>query len=162
MFSCHVTVTADPECSSLLWEPSELLLCPVISRVNEDEYKYYIMILKVFNTLYFNCTLYKSCFSPLRIAAPWGFPRDTSGKEPAYKCRRFLESGVRSLGQEDSLEEGMATHSRIKKKKSHSKKAYIGFTRWPKGKNCSLRPTPFRNGPQAKVGLVWSPQMGMK
>ena len=58
----------------------------------------------------------------------------------------------------------MATHSRIKKKKKnrHSKKVYTGFTRWPKGKNCSLGSTPFNNGPQAKVGLVWSPQMGMK
>ena len=35
-----------------------------------------------------------------------------SGKEPACQCRRH-ETRVRSLGQEDPLEEGMATHSRI-------------------------------------------------
>ena len=34
-----------------------------------------------------------------------------SGKEPACQCRG--DPGVRSLGQEDPLEEGMATHSSI-------------------------------------------------
>ena len=34
-----------------------------------------------------------------------GFPGGASGKESAYQCRRQ----VPSLGQEDSLEEGMAT-----------------------------------------------------
>ena len=37
---------------------------------------------------------------------------DASGKEPACQCRRH-EMWVRSLGQEDSLEEGMAIYSRI-------------------------------------------------
>ena len=41
-----------------------------------------------------------------------GFPGGTSGKEPACQCRR-QETRVRSLGQEDPLEEGMATHSSI-------------------------------------------------
>ena len=36
----------------------------------------------------------------------------TSGKERACQCRRH-ETCVRSLGQEDSLEEEMATHSNI-------------------------------------------------
>jgi len=31
------------------------------------------------------------------------------GKEPAYQCGRHKEMQVESLGQEDSLEEGMAT-----------------------------------------------------
>ena len=39
-------------------------------------------------------------------------PRGTRGKEPACQCRRH-ETWVRSLGWEDSLEEGMATHSNI-------------------------------------------------
>ena len=42
----------------------------------------------------------------------WGFPRGASGKEPACQCRRH-ETRVQSLGLEDSLEEGMATHSSI-------------------------------------------------
>ena len=37
---------------------------------------------------------------------------DASGKESACQCRG-LEMWVRCLGQEDSLEEGMAIHSRI-------------------------------------------------
>ena len=40
-----------------------------------------------------------------------GFPGGTSGKEPACQCRRHKR--VLSLGQEDRLEEGMATHSSI-------------------------------------------------
>ena len=42
-----------------------------------------------------------------------GFPSGTSGKEPACQCRRLKETWVRSLGWEDPLEEGMATHSSI-------------------------------------------------
>ena len=38
----------------------------------------------------------------------WGFPGGASGKEPAAN-----EMSVRSLSQEDSLEEGMVTPSRI-------------------------------------------------
>ena len=41
-----------------------------------------------------------------------GFPGGASGKEPTCQCRR-LEMQVPSLGCEDPLEEGMATHSRI-------------------------------------------------
>ena len=41
-----------------------------------------------------------------------GFPGGASGKESACQCRRH-EMQVRSLGQEDPLEEGMATHSSI-------------------------------------------------
>ena len=41
-----------------------------------------------------------------------GFPGGASGKEPACQCRRH-EMQVQSLGWEDPLEEGMATHSSI-------------------------------------------------
>ena len=41
-----------------------------------------------------------------------GFPGGTSGKEPACQCRRH-ETRVSSLGGEDPLEEGMATHFSI-------------------------------------------------
>ena len=41
-----------------------------------------------------------------------GFPGGTSNKEPACQCRR-LERRVQSLGQEDPLQEGMATHPSI-------------------------------------------------
>ena len=41
------------------------------------------------------------------------FPGDASGKELACQCRRHNETWVQSLGREDPLEEGMATHSSI-------------------------------------------------
>ena len=38
-------------------------------------------------------------------------PRECSGKEPTRQCRRQTqETWVRSLGQEDPLEEGVVTH----------------------------------------------------
>ena len=40
------------------------------------------------------------------------FPGGASGKEPACQCRR-REMQFRSLGWEDALEEGRATHSSI-------------------------------------------------
>ena len=43
----------------------------------------------------------------------WGFPGSASGKEPTCQCRRYNEMLVPSLGQEDPLERGMATHSSI-------------------------------------------------
>ena len=42
----------------------------------------------------------------------FGFPDGASGKEPACQCRRH-KRWVQSLGEEDSLEEGMAMHSSI-------------------------------------------------
>ena len=42
-----------------------------------------------------------------------GFSGGASGKEPTCGCRRRKEIQVQSLGQEDPLEEGMATHSSI-------------------------------------------------
>ena len=41
-----------------------------------------------------------------------GFPGGTRGKEPTCERRRH-ETKIRSLGCEDLLEEGMATHSSI-------------------------------------------------
>ena len=41
-----------------------------------------------------------------------GFPGGTSGKESACQRRRH-QTRFRSLGQEDPLQEGMATHSSI-------------------------------------------------
>ena len=41
-----------------------------------------------------------------------GFPNDSSGKEPTCQCRRH-ETWVWSLGWDDPLEKGMATHSSI-------------------------------------------------
>ena len=41
----------------------------------------------------------------------WGFLDGVSGKEPACQCRSLKGKQVWSLGLEDPLEEGMATHS---------------------------------------------------
>ena len=43
----------------------------------------------------------------------WGFPGGTHGKEPSYQCRRYKETQVRSLSQEDSLQKEMPTQSMI-------------------------------------------------
>ena len=40
-----------------------------------------------------------------------GFPGASSGEEHTCQCRRHKEMLVRSLGQEDPPEEGIATHS---------------------------------------------------
>ena len=42
-----------------------------------------------------------------------GFPGDANVKEPACQCRRCRRHGLDLWGQEDSLEEGMSTHSSI-------------------------------------------------
>ena len=47
------------------------------------------------------------------IVYTWGFPGGTSDKEPHQQCRRHKKIWVQSLGGEDPLEEGMATHSSI-------------------------------------------------
>ena len=49
------------------------------------------------------------CYYPLTM----GFPDGTSGKEPACQMQETKETPVPSLGQEDPLEEGMATHSSV-------------------------------------------------
>ena len=54
----------------------------------------------------------KSIIFSDKVLGNLGFPGGTSGKEPARQCRRQRDS-VRSLGWEDPLEEGMATHSSI-------------------------------------------------
>ena len=41
------------------------------------------------------------------------FPGDANGKESACQCRKYNEMWVQFLGQKDTLEEGMATHSSI-------------------------------------------------
>ena len=43
---------------------------------------------------------------------PCGFPSDSAGREPAY-MQETQETWVRFLGQEDPLEEEMATHSSV-------------------------------------------------
>ena len=42
-----------------------------------------------------------------------GFQGGTRGKEPACQCKRHKRSRFDPLGQEDSLEEGKASHSSI-------------------------------------------------
>ena len=54
----------------------------------------------------------KSIIFSDKVLGNLGFPGGASGKEPARQCRRQRDS-VRSLGWEDPLEEGMATHSSI-------------------------------------------------
>ena len=49
----------------------------------------------------------------LQLHPGWGFPGGASDEEPACQRRRHIEARVRFLGQEDPLEEDMATQSSI-------------------------------------------------
>ena len=51
---------------------------------------------------------FRKCCIPIM-----GFPDGASGKELTCQCRRCKGQGLRSLGQEDPLEEEIATHSSI-------------------------------------------------
>ena len=56
----------------------------------------------------------------------WGLPRWPSGKESACQCRRH-KRGLRSLRQEDPLEEEMATHSSIVAWRIHGQRSLVGY-----------------------------------
>ena len=69
----------------------------------------------------FSCSPSISCplvpASPVSYAQDWppymGFPGGASGKESICPCRRHKRCSFDPLGQEDPLEEDMATHSNI-------------------------------------------------
>ena len=46
------------------------------------------------------------------------FPDSTSGKEPTYQCQVHKKFQVRALGEEEPLEDSMATHSSILARKT--------------------------------------------
>ena len=52
--------------------------------------------------------------------------RGSAGKEPAA----VWETQVQSLGWEDTLEEGIATHSSILAWKSHGQRSLEGYSPW--------------------------------
>ena len=48
-----------------------------------------------------------------RVMITMGFSGGPIGKEPTCQCKKRKQTRVQSLGQKDSLEKGMATHSSI-------------------------------------------------
>ena len=64
-------------------------------------------VASLFNTFYYNSHLFS-----MRLAFFVGFPGGASNKEATSRCGRH-EAQVWSLGQEDPLEEGMATYFSI-------------------------------------------------
>ena len=60
------------------------------------------------------------------------FPGGTSGKEHTCQCRRYKrqETQVWSLGQEDPLEEEVATHSSILAWRIHGQRSLAGYSPW--------------------------------
>ena len=54
---------------------------------------------------------YNTIYNPLKSF--WGFPGGASGKGPTWLKQETEETWNQSLGREDPLEEGMATHSSI-------------------------------------------------
>ena len=72
-----------------------------------------------------------------------GFPGGTSGKEPPCQCRRQKRLKVPSLGWEDPLEKGMATHSstrawRIPRSEEPGRLESIGLQSWTRLKRLSM------------------------
>ena len=61
------------------------------------------------------------------ITVNMGFPRDASGKEFTYQCRRH-DTQVRSLGWEDPLEEGMQLTPVFLPGKSHGQRSLVGYS----------------------------------
>ena len=57
-----------------------------------------------------------------------GFPGSTSGKEPSCQSRTHNKTQVQLLGQEDPLEQGMATHSRILTGEFHRQRSLEGYS----------------------------------
>ena len=55
------------------------------------------------------------------------FPGGASGKEPSCQFRR-PQMRVQSLGWEDALEEGMATHSSIVAWRIHRQRRLVGYS----------------------------------
>ena len=58
----------------------------------------------------------------------YGLPQWLSGKESTCSAQELQEMQVRSLGWEDHLEEGMATHSRQEPGESHGQRSLVGYS----------------------------------
>ena len=52
-------------------------------------------------------------YASVSLSVNWVFPSGSEVKESAYSAGNLQEMQVRSLDQEEPLEEGMATHSSI-------------------------------------------------
>ena len=59
----------------------------------------------------------------------WGFPSGSAVKNPPA-VQDTQEMGVQSLGKEDPLEEGMATHSSILAWKTHRQRSLASYSPW--------------------------------
>ena len=58
-----------------------------------------------------------------------GFPVGSAVMNPP-EMQEMQETWVQSLGQEDSLEEGTATHSSILAWESHGQRSLMGYNPW--------------------------------
>ena len=105
--------------------------------------------------------------SPLQVVLVWawrGFPGGARGKEPVCQCRR-RETWVWSLGQEDLLEKGMATHSSLEN--LHGQRSLAGYSpwgctaeaTWQAGGRGSLSPDGLRFLPPFVLPLDWGPSL---
>ena len=51
-------------------------------------------------------------------------------KEPSYQCRRLIRDADFTLGGEDALEKGIATHSRTLAGESHGQRSLVSYNPW--------------------------------
>ena len=59
-----------------------------------------------------------------------GFPGGTNGERTLLQCRRLLRDADFTLGGEEPLEEGIATHSRLLLGESHGQRSLVGSNPW--------------------------------
>ena len=85
----------------------------VADNIKESYWMMFIPVFPSLNTVKNFSNINNSVLlSPGDVSGMVGLPRTASGKDSSCQCRRH-EMRVRSLGWEDPLEEGMATHSSI-------------------------------------------------
>ena len=69
-------------------------------------------------------------FKILQVSGVEGFLGGTNGKESVFQCKRCKRCRFNPWGQEDPLEEGLATHSVYLPGESHGQRSPAGYSPW--------------------------------
>ena len=91
----------------------------------------YMKIVKALGTFCFLNSLPKCGYLfYYSLKSVYGLPRWLSGEESAWQCKEAQEIWVWSLGQEDPLEEEMATRSSILAWEMPEQRSLVGYSPW--------------------------------